>query len=100
MGNPKVKKLKFIELLIQLVQVNESTFHLIFCSLPHHTVAVHLVHPYQRTATRLQLLDDFQDQVHSFLHGFFKLLPSTHSFLKVNPFPLIAQGLQPIVNLL
>ena len=99
MGNPKVKKLKFIEILNQSVHVNEFTLHLILSPLPRHTVAVHLVHPDQRTAACLQLLEDFQDQVHSFFHGFFKRLPFTHPFLKVHPLPLIAQGLQLLVNL-
>ena len=89
-----------MEILNQLVQVNESTLHLLLRSLSLHTIAVDLVHPDQRTATRLQLLDDLQDQVHPFFHSFFKPLPFTHSFLKVDPFPLIVQGLQPIVNLL
>ena len=99
MGNPKVKKLKFMEIFNQLVQVNESTLHLPLRSLSLHTIAVDLVHPDQRTTTRLQLLDDLQDQVHPFFHGFFKPLPFTHLFLKVDPFPLIVQGLQPVVNL-
>ena len=98
MGNPKVKRLKFIEILNQSVHVNEFTLHLILSPLPRHTLAVHLVHPDQRTATRLQLLDDFQDHVHSLLHGFFKRFPFTHPFLKVYPFPLIAQGLQLLVD--
>ena len=48
MGNPKVKKLKFIEILNQLVQVNESTLHLLFRSLSLGTVA----------AAPLQFLND------------------------------------------
>ena len=88
-----------MEILNQLVHVNEFLLHLVLRSLPRHAVAVDLIHTDQRTATRLQLLDDLQDQVHTFFHSFFKCFPFTHSLLKVDPFPLIVQGLQPVVNL-
>ena len=98
MGNPKVKKLKFIE--IFSLSTSKSLLSISSLALSRHTVAVHPVHPDQRTATRLQLLDDLRDQVHPLLHFFFKRLPFTHPFLRLNPLPLIAQGLQPLVNLL
>ena len=99
MGNPKVKKLKFIKIFNQLVQVNESTLHLLFCSLSLHTVAVDLVDLDQRTATPLQFLNDLQDKVHSFFPGFFKQRFLAHPSLRLNSFPVVAQFLQVIVNL-
>ena len=99
-GNPKVKKLKFIEIFNQSVHVNEFALHLIFRPLPLHAVAVHLVHSDQRAATCLQLFDDLQNQVHSLLHLLLERLLFAHPFLRLNPLPLIAQGLQPLVNLL
>ena len=74
-GDPQVKKLKFIEILNQLVQVNESTLHLLLRSLSLHTVAVDLVDSDQRTAAPLQFLNDLQNQVHSLT----ELVPSRRS---------------------
>ena len=89
-----------MKILNQSVHVNEFTLHLLLGPLSRHTVAEHLVHPDQRTAARLQLLNNFQDQIHSFFHGLFIRVPFTHAFLKVNPFPLIVQSLQLLVELL
>ena len=71
-GNPKVKKLKFMKMFNQSVHVLEFTLHLLFRPLPRHAVAVNLIHADQRTATRLQLLNDPQDHVHPLRHFSFK----------------------------
>ena len=99
MGNPKVKTLKFIEINNQLVQVNESTLHLLLRPLSLGTVPVHLVHSDQYTTTPFQFLNDLQDQVRPLFHGFLKRLPFPHSLLKVNPFPVVTQSLQLLVDL-
>ena len=43
---------------------------------------------------------DLQDQVHSLLHLLLERLLFAHPSLRLNPLPMIAQGLQPLVNLL
>ena len=68
-------------------------------ALSLHTVAVDLVDSDQRTAAPLQFLNDLQDKVHPLFYSFCKQLPFDHSFLKVNPFPVVAQPLQLLVNL-
>ena len=71
-GEPQIKKLKFIKIFNQLVQVNESILHLFLRSLSLKTDAIDLVDSAQCTATPLQFLNDFKISSILFFIAFLK----------------------------
>ena len=87
-----MKKLKFTKKINQLLQIRKTTLHLFFGTLPLHAVAKLLVDPHQVTATRLEFLDDLEDQVHSRLQVLLHRLPLRTPFLKLDTEPIIRQS--------
>ena len=93
-----MKKSKLTEKFHQLLQIFDTTLHLLLSPLPLYTVAVLLVGTYQDAPTRLQFLDDSGDQVHPILHISSPTWFLGASLFKLHAQPVIAQPLDFGIN--